>query len=191
MLKQWANEGSRQERAPIIQSTCSSVHPAPYSKISVSGTGHSNSASTLQAQVKGNWYLVHSNNLGCQQSKGTFLCEHLYYSVQTSPVVLSIAGIVGRQVVWLQSLWSQLSQWLTGRVTTGLHLCFLRSKNNFLHLPLNSDQTVKYKYTGHIPTSQNGTALRVSGRWTDMHILSCHNSGLFLFLFAQHISTKT
>lgn len=63
---------------------------------------------------------------------------------------------MGKQTVWLQSLGSQLSQWLTGRFTTGLHFCFLGSQNNLLHPPLNRAQGVKYKYTGYILTPQNG-----------------------------------
>lgn len=88
------------------------------------------------------------------------LWENLYCSVQ----FLCFYLLLGK---WERN---QLSQWMTGRFTTGLHLCFLRSKNNLLHLPLNSAQGVKYKYSGYIPTPQNGMVpLKWSASLTENH----------------------
>lgn len=112
-----------------------------------------------QQQQQGNGNPVHRNTWAANRAScccWVIPVENLYCSVQTIPVLLSPTGRVGKQIVRLQSLWSQLSQWLTGRFTTGLHLCFSGSENNLLHLPLSSAQGVKYKYTGYIPTPQNG-----------------------------------
>lgn len=123
-------------------------------------TAHRNLAPTTPGTGKWQWESCTQEHLGCQQSKLLLLsdvCVRTFTAQyrQFSGFYL-LLGEWESKLCDCKNLWIQLSQWLTGRFTTGLNLCFLGSKNNLLHLPLNSAQCAKYKYTGYIPTPQNG-----------------------------------
>lgn len=122
---------SRVSSHPIEQSMCIPQE----NRKTVSDTAHRN-----WAQGNGHGHPVHRNTWAANRASCCFWVISVW-----EPLLLSTdnsCGFIycwdsGEQIVWLQGLWSQLSQRLTGRFKTGLHLCFLGSKNN-LHLPLNS-----------------------------------------------------